>query len=191
MAEVPFLETERLQLFPVGDGHATERYLGWLNDKETNRYLETGRFPISLDQLKGFINGVRERGALFLAIHVKQDGTQIGNIKTDSAHIGNIKIDSFEFLHRRAEYGVLIGDKGAWGKGYAAEASEAVLRHCFRRMNLRKITLGVVADHTTALRLYEGKLRFKREGQLREHVYSDGQFRDVIRMATFCEDWRE
>ena len=184
-----FLESERLQLYPVGEQHATERYLGWLHNVEVNRYLEVGRFPQTLDKLKAYIKYQQEAGSLFLAIHVKTDGTQIGNIKTDSAHIGNIKIDSFTGIHQRAEFGIMIGEQNAWGKGYAVEAGSMVIEHCFRRLGLEKITLGVVAEHEAAVKLYRDKLRFKREGLFKRHLFTNGKLRDVIRMATFKEQW--
>ena len=43
-------------------------------------------------------------------------------------NIGNIKIDPINEIHKFGEYGILIGDKEYWGKGFAREASEEVLK---------------------------------------------------------------
>ena len=65
---------------------------------------------------------------LFWAIHLKEGGK----------HIGNIKIDPVNKRHGLGEYGIMIGDSDEWGKGYAKEASELVIHHCFRDLRLRK-----------------------------------------------------
>ena len=189
VANINFLESERLELIPVNESHVTERYLGWLNDQEVTKYLESGRLPYSMGKLKQYVEEQMKRPIIFLAIHEKADGSQIGNIKSDSTHIGNIKIDAFKAMHLRAEYGIMIGDRSAWGKGYAEEASRLVIQHCFDRINLRKITLGVVADNEAAVKVYRDKLNFRQEGLMKAHQYCDGAYRDVLRMATFKEQW--
>ena len=65
-------------------------------------------------------------------------------LKESGKHIGNIKIDPISQKHERGEYGIMMGDRSEWGKGYAREASEAVIRFCFETLKLRKVTLGVL-----------------------------------------------
>jgi RimJ/RimL family protein N-acetyltransferase len=106
-----------------------------------------------------------------------------------NAHIGNIKIDPINDLHKYGEYGILIGNKNYWGKGFASEASLEVLNYFFRDNNhLRKINLGVVENNIEAIKLYQ-KLGFKQEGYLQRHFVYDGVEVDVIRMAIFKEDF--
>ena len=179
MYRTPFLYTNRLELFKVDKDHCNNDYLSWLHDSEVNHFLETGYYPQSLEELEQFVDNVYKKEVLFLAIHTKEDGK----------HIGNIKIDSINRIHQIAEYGILLGDKSAWGKGYAKEASEVVLMHCFKKLNLRKITLGVIADNTSAIKLYKEKLNFLEEGKYVKHVFFDGKYCDTVRMATFKEQW--
>ncbi len=167
-----FLQTERLTLNPVTQNHCTETYLGWLNDYEVNRFLETGNYPSTINTLYDFISNQEKQKSLFLAIH----------LKSSDKHIGNIKIDGMHPIHRTAEYGILLGDKKEWGKGYAKEATQAVLTHCFNRLNIRKITLGVVKDNVAAVELYK-KLGFEIEGCYINHCYYDGAYRDIYRMG--------
>ena len=46
-------------------------------------------------------------------------------------HIGNIKSGNIDPFHRRAEVGLVIGDRAVWGKGYAAEAISLATRYGF------------------------------------------------------------
>ena len=170
-----FIKTERLFLVPVSEKHCTEEYCGWLNDPEVNEYLSTGSFPYTLEELSAFIkNYSSAKNVLFLAIHLQENGK----------HIGNIKIEPIDFIHRTAEYGILIGDKASWQKGYSKEASVAVFKHCFNILNIRKITLGVIEDNKNAVLLYN-KLGFDTEGIYKKHLYCNGKYRNVLRMALF------
>ena len=111
---------------------------------------------------------------LFWAIHLIEGGKLTGNIK----------IDPVNKRHGLGEYGIMMGDSVEWGKGYAKEASEIVIDHCFRELRLRKITFGVVEDNSAALNLFKN-LRFSTEGVYRNHGYYDGILCNLIRMAIF------
>ena len=174
---VPFLKTERLYLSKIGKEACSERYLTWLQDLEVNRFLDSGLFPQSLDDLVNYVESM-PKNIIFLSIYTK-DSLQ---------HIGNVKIDSIDFKNGLAEYGILMGEKEEWGKGYAKEATEAVIQHCFTRLNLRKITLGVVEDNEGAVKLYQ-KLGFIKEGTFQNHKFYDGAYRNVIRMAIFNKSY--
>ena len=171
------LHTERLFLEPLRLKHATEKYASWLNDPEVNKYLES-RGGQTIDSLKEFINyQITNKVYIWAIIDKALD-----------VHIGNIKIDPINTKHKYGEYGILIGDKDYWGKGFAREASEAVLNYFFKNNYLRKINLGVVKINLDAINLYK-KLGFKQEGYLQRHLVYDGAEEDVIRMAIFREDF--
>jgi ribosomal-protein-alanine N-acetyltransferase len=168
------LNTDRLLLEPLNLKHATEKYVSWLNDHLVYRYLDT-RGGQTIDSLREFINYQINNKIYVWAIIDK----------SLNVHIGNIKIDPINDVHKYGEYGILIGDKEYWGKGYAREASEVVLNYFFTKNNyLRKINLGVVDKNSDAINLYK-KLGFKQEGYLNRHLLYDGVEVDVIRMAIF------
>lgn len=169
------LETQRLFLEPLSSSHASERYVNWLNDNEVNKYLET-KSGYTIEKLNEYLESIEKSNIRAWAIHLKQTGT----------HIGNVKIDPISFRNRNAEYGILIGERKSWGKGYAYEASEKVFDFCFTDLNLRKITLGVVSANQSAVKLYE-RMGFEKEGLLKSHCFHDGQWQDVLRMALFSD----
>ena len=105
-------------------------------------------------------------------------------VKKTNQHIGNIKIDPINYRHLYGEYGIMIGDKTTWGKGYAKEASIAVINFCFTKLSLRKINLGVIANNAMALSLYRS-LGFVEEGRLKKHELINGTYKDKLRMALF------
>lgn len=172
-AEIPTIETERLLLKPMHTKFITENYLHWMNDLDVCKFLETA-IPYSEVELQDFVNSMIAKKILFWAITLKHDGS----------HIGNIKIDPINKKHLIGEYGILMGDRNNWGKGYAKEASKSVISYCFESLNLRKITLGVIKDNVAAVKLYES-LGFEEEGIYRMHGIYGGKYCDAIRMALF------
>lgn len=169
----PALEAERLYLKPLSLEHLSEEYVGWMNDPEVNRYLESGG-DYTLEKLRDFLQGVESRPILFWAIH----------LRSNDLHIGNIKIDPLNERHGLGEYGILMGRKSAWGKGYAREASQKVIGFCFEDLGLRKITLSVVKDNIAAVELYK-RTGFVTEGVYKHHGRYEGKYCDVLRMALF------
>ena len=142
------LESERLIFKRVSIEHVSNDYVSWLNDPEVNMYLETGG-NYTLDLLKSYIEEQYNKEIYFWAIHLKDS----------KKHIGNIKIDPINKENNSGEYGILIGDKLNWGKGFANEASLRIMNYCFNELRLSKITLGVIEDNISAVNLYK-KLGF-------------------------------
>jgi len=169
----PELNSERLVFKPLSIKHCVHEYVSWMNDPEVYRCLESG-LNYSIELLYDFLIDVENKNIYFWAIH----------LKSNNKHIGNIKIDPISTNNLVGEYGILLGDKSEWGKGYAAESSLAIIKFCFEIIGLRKVTLGVVADNTAAVALYK-KIGFQQEGYYKIHSCCSGIFYDVIRMAIF------
>ena len=170
---VELLESERLIYKPLSMEHLSQRYVDWLNDLDVYKYLESGG-NYSLDDLKSFLSDIEKKEILFWAIH----------LKTTGEHIGNIKIDPVSKKHNTAEYGIMMGQKTEWGKGYAKEATKKIIDFCFNELKIRKITLGVISENESAYVLYK-KIGFIEEGLYKQHLIYHGKCYDVVRMAIF------
>lgn len=171
---VPVLESERLLCKKLSMAECAQHYVNWMNDPLVYRFLESGG-DYTIEKLRDFLVDVdSKQEMLFWAIYLKR-----GN-----KHIGNIKIDPVNWRHGLGEYGILMGDRSEWGKGYAKEASHLVLEFCFQQLKLRKITLGVVAANESAVRLYNS-LGFELEGTYKKHGLYDNVYHDLLRMAIF------
>jgi ribosomal-protein-alanine N-acetyltransferase len=172
------IETERLILQPMDKSFISEEYLSWMNDPEVFLYLETGG-NYSMNELQEYVKFSIEKNIFFWAITIKETGK----------HIGNIKIDPVSQRHGTGEYGIMLGDRAAWRKGYAAEASIGLINYCFAKLGIRKINLGVVKDNVSAVQLYE-KLGFKTEGEFEAHGFYNGKYCNTLRMALFAPSFK-
>lgn len=165
------IESERLTYKRVSSEHISEDYVSWINDSEVNRYLET-RGNYTLDLLKSYIEQQYNKATFFWAIHLKDS----------NKHIGNIKIDPINFETKSGEYGILIGDKSNWGKGYAGEATIRIINYCFGELGLKKITLGVIEDNVSAVNLYK-KLGFKIDEVIQGTKVYNNKISNSLRMS--------
>lgn len=175
MQEKVTIITPRLTLDSIGLEDCTSTYLAWLNDADTNQFLESCFFENTMPSLKKFVTtNIEDPSSLFLTIRIREN----------NKHIGNIKIAKIHSYHRTGEYGILMGDKMELGKGYAKEASIAIINHVFSKLHLEKVNLGVIEENKTAVKLYE-KLGFKVEGVLRKNYFhiKSGLFFDELRMG--------
>ena len=104
--------------------------------------------------------------------------------------VGTIGLSAISSRHRRAEYGILVGEPDARGHGLARAASELMLRRAFRSLGLDRVYLHAFADNAPAIALYQ-RLGFVREGVLRAHARRDGDVaaHDVVVMGLLRQEW--
>jgi ribosomal-protein-alanine N-acetyltransferase len=167
------IKTDRLVLIPFSEKTVSQKYLNWLNDKEINQYLEI-KVAYTMDKLCQYVNSMIEKKIMIWEIHLNDT----------NEHLGNIKIDPLNISSGTGEYGILMGEKTEWGKGYAKEASLAVIDFCFNKIGLRKITLGVISENISAVNLYKS-LGFELEGTFKYHGFYNGKWCSCFRMTLF------
>jgi ribosomal-protein-alanine N-acetyltransferase len=102
--------------------------------------------------------------------------------------VGTIGLRDIDKEHSQAELGFWVAVE-AWGKGYATEASSAVLRFGFEELQLNRIYAHHMVRNPASGRVLE-KIGMKQEGLLRQRVRKWGVFEDVVLLAVLKKDWR-
>jgi len=159
---------------------------------DTDDVIRMRRAPEVLAQLFSNEAPTREEHLRWLErIHEQVDREEFVIVEraTDSS-IGTVGLSNIDRRHRHAQYGILIGAIDARGKGLAFEASRLILGYAFDKLGLQRVYLYVFADNEQALHLYR-KVGFEEEGRLRQHIYKNGRFRDVLVMAILREEKRD
>lgn len=178
--KIPFIVGEQVYLRPLAREDLNEKYLGWLNDPEATRYLETGIFPYTLGELEEFYKSVVGKTTqVMLAILDKEA----------DMHIGNVKLGPIYWVHRKATFGILIGEKEFWGRGIGTEVTRLMVEYGFYRLNLNRIDLGVYAEHAAAVRAYE-RVGFRVEGRFRADMFHEGQYKDRLWMGLLRSEYK-
>lgn len=104
----------------------------------------------------------------------------------DDTPIGSIAFLNYDVNHLKAELRKLIGNPKYRGKGYAKEATKLWINYGFCNLDLRKIYLNTFDTNIRNIRLNE-EVGFRVEGILRNEVFVDGEYKDVLRMGL----WRK
>lgn len=171
------LSTERLVLKLMEQADETD-IIRWRNDREVTESLFSSR-GITISEHRNWFDSYVKSGNRIEFMVIKKD---------DGKKIGTIGLSNIDHRNQKAEYGILLGEKDEWGKGYAKEASIAIINYGFEELNLMKIYLRVFKDNTAAVNLYK-KLGFVEEGILRKEYYKNGRFKDVLPMSVLREEW--
>lgn len=117
-----------------------------------------------------------------------RDGASFA-IEADGLFIGQCALFNFDDNSLTCELGIAIGDKNYWGRGYGRETIKLLLDYAFRLRNFHKVHLRVHGINARAIRAYQA-CGFVEEGRLRAHVWSNGQYDDVVCMGILREEWK-
>jgi len=174
----PFLIGKLVYLRPLERSDAL-LLVEWVNDPEVTRTILMFE-PKNLQQEEQFIDQANAPDGLGLGIVIKENDKLIG--------IAGLR--PINWRNRHAMFGMLIGDKTEWGKGYATETTALLVRHAFLTLNLNKVWLHVQDNNLPARRAYE-KVGFKQEGLLRQDTFREGRYHDCVVMGILREEWNE
>lgn len=109
-------------------------------------------------------------------------------IEADGQFIGICALFNFNQTAHNCELGITIGDKDYWGKGYGREAVALLVNYAFRYRNQHRVWLEVHGRNERAQRAYKA-VGFVEEGRLRQHVYDDGSYDDLMMMGILRTEW--
>ncbi len=151
----------------------------WRNNPEVTDLLGGNRFYVSSHREKEWVEDAirNDRKNLHLVI-----------CDTDKEAIGLVNLTNIDLQNRKAEFSIMIGDKKSQGKGVGEKSTLLMLKHAFEFLNLNKVWLTVLTNNTIAIKLYE-KIGFKNEGILRQEVYKNNSYQDMLVMSILKEEY--
>lgn len=175
------LRGPRVHLRPVRESDVGPRYVGWLNDRETNRYMETRFARHTRKTVLSFVRDkrVRRRVEPFFCICLNGTGE----------HIGNVKLGPIHPRHKTADVSLFIGEKSLWGKGYASEAIALVTKFAFERLRLNKLEAGCYEANRASAKAF-ARCGYAREGFRKAHVIYGGKPMSVVLLGLTAADFR-
>jgi len=171
----PVLKGDHVTLRPADDSDPP-RFVPWFADMEVTRYLGR-RTAVALYQEVDFFKRVGESKTDVLWM-----------IEADGAAIGAIGIHQIDWPNAHATTGIVIGEKSAWGKGFASEAMRLRTRYAFRELNLEKLMTEVFVTNPASRRALE-KTGYRTVGIHRHHFFTGGRWHDVWLAELLREDW--
>lgn len=176
----PTLHTRRLRLRPFGEAD-TDAIFALQSNAHVVRYWDSPpwkqraqaeRFIAMCGQMESEGSGAR------LAIERAADG----------AFIGWCCLVRWNPGYRSATLGYCLGE-AAWGQGHATEAAAALLQWAFDTLDLNRVQAETDTRNLASARVLE-KLRFTREGTLREDCIVEGDVSDTWVYGLLRREWQ-
>ncbi|MDI2028265.1 GNAT family protein [Saccharopolyspora sp. TS4A08] len=158
-------ESVRLREFRASDVDASLLVVG---DDRVTRFLSFD--SRSREQAEAMIAGTVERAAVeprtefYLAVTPKDGDDLVGFARLG---LTGVKADKL---------------------GYATDAARTILNHAFGSLGLHRVTAAIGPDNTASLAVVR-KLGFIREGTLRDHVFTNGAWRDSHLHSVLSPEW--
>lgn len=166
---------EKVRLVPPDRRLHLENALRWMNDPEV------------CDTLKVHLGVTRaQEEAFFDEIEARKGGHWAWAILgADGRHIGFIGL-RVDWQRRIGVGGIVLGNRSAWGLGFATDAVRARTRLAFEEMGLHRIE-----GHTQnpAMRRVYEKVGYVQEGIARKVFWRGGAWHDATLHAILEEDY--
>ncbi|PTS95975.1 N-acetyltransferase [Pedobacter sp. HMWF019] len=176
-----FLAGNNIYLRGLEEKDVDGNYSIWLNDPDITSFNSHGRFPMTKNKLKDYVNHTSgSHNMLVLAVIDKETET----------HIGNISLQGINWIDRNAEIAFLLGEKAYWGKGVMYEAGALILDHAFTVLNLHRIYCGTSSENIGMQKLAL-KLGMEQEGIRKEAIYKQGEYHDIIEYGLLSLNYKK
>jgi RimJ/RimL family protein N-acetyltransferase len=167
------LVARRLVLDPFSESAIGPDYLAWLNDPHVTRFSNQRFKRHSEESARSYLASFRGSDNLLLAIRLAEGGRMIG---TMTAYVAA--------PHGTADMGLMIGDRGCWGRGYGLEAWSTLMGHLLGARGLRKVTAGTVRANV-GMRIIMERSGMKLEAVRPRQEIIDGVEEDVLYFARY------
>ena len=155
-------------LRPIGR-EDTDRIVAWRNSEHVRPYFIYQELftPEGHEQwLRDMIDS--GRGWQFIICLIEND-----------MPLGSTYLRDYSPLHRKAEYGVFIGEADWKGRGIGTEALALTLRFAFGEAGLHKVFARAFSDNPASVKSFL-KGGFVQEACLKDDVFAGGRFRDIV-----------
>jgi ribosomal-protein-alanine N-acetyltransferase len=174
----PFLIGKDTYLRPVEISDAT-LIQKWHNDPDIRKSARLGELPVTYVKEEYDIRVAKKSGEEIYLMIVK---------KTTNKPIGFIRLNYIDNVSKNMWLRMIIGDVKARGKNLAEDALRCALEWLFSEQNVHRLSLETYETNKRAIRFFE-KLGFRREGIIREAVYIDGKYYNILSLGLLKKEY--
>lgn len=176
----PFLEGQKVILRGLRR-EDMPAYRNWIENPKVTELMESGWRPLSDADVENLYRSSTEPNDTVVFVILDRATGQ---------PVGACGLYLIQWVCRRADFRIIIGEPSAWDKGLGSEAARLVVACGFDRLNLETIYLGVNTENKRAIRSYE-RAGFVREGVRRKLIYRNGRYYDALMMSVLREEYEK
>ena len=155
-------------------------YQKWINDFEVVRTLGAKVRPMTWEAEEAWYEST--------ARSESEVGFTVYELES-MRPIGNTGLHDINHFHRTAEFGILIGEKDCWNRGYGTETARLMLDYGFTVLGLHNIMLTVFDFNPGGIRAYT-RAGFREVGRRREALRLGGKAHDILYMECLATEFQ-
>ena len=164
-------------------------FLKWFNDHDVIQYLSFYLPMTEMAEEKWIEDlGTNRTKAAFVVEAIEGESGKPFDF-AQGKPIGSIGLDNISLKDHNATFGIAIGDKDYWSKGFGTEAARLIINYGFEQLNLHRINSSVIGFNERSYRLHK-RLGFTEEGRQREAIFKNGKFYDHVVLGILKEEWK-
>ena len=152
------------------------------NDPEFEKMIVGWSYPINKKDQKAWCESVTKNDVnnLHYVIWTEEDGP-----------VGAIGLRRIDWKNGTADGGGMrIAKKEIRTRGLATDAWMTLMRYCFEELRLNRVNGSALIYNAASQKVCE-RVGFKREGIMRQAVYKNGEFHDVVMYGCLRSDYEE
>ena len=149
--------------------------------KDAEQYSKMDRKKRNtIEKAKNFINSSWKKDSYYFGIFLKENNELIGQLE----------LCHMNWWYDKAGEICYFIKKDFRGKGYATEASKAMINCGFNKLRFRKIYADTDPDNLASQKVLK-KLGFKLEGKIREKNFVKGKWIDEYDFGLLKSEWKK
>lgn len=176
---IPFLSNKRVSLKPI-ISEDISMLMKWFNDPLIRKYLKP-RMPRLPQRFKNMIESQEQT-------RYPSDINFIIYENESMKPIGICGLLSIWWEYKQAELYISIGEKDYWGQGLAVVANTLLLDYAFSELNFHKIYVMIFEKNIQSIKAAI-KTGFQKEAILKDQVFLDFEYQDLIFLSIFQENF--
>jgi len=151
----------------------------WHNDNEIWKMVGGPKYFVSTEYEKKWIEDtIWNKDQIKLGICLKENDKLIGSCS----------LSKIDMLNRSAVIGIMIGNNKYWGKGLGSEAILLLSDFAFSERGFNRIWAYILESNIASQKMFK-KCGYKIEGLLRQSIYKNGKFQNLVIMSILQEEF--
>ncbi|MFO7794961.1 MAG: GNAT family protein [Promethearchaeia archaeon] len=163
---------------PINMNHVN-LYMKWMNNPEVRRFARS-MIPTTKEEIKKYIENQANKIKDSFSFEIYH--------KKDKKSIGDCGFNKIDWVDRRGNIGLGIGEPKYWNQGLASEAVRLLLQYGFEELDLYKITADIFSPNIGSWKAAE-KVGMRREAELSRYTYIEGEYVDNLIYSIFKNEW--
>jgi RimJ/RimL family protein N-acetyltransferase len=156
-----------------------ELLLEWANDPVMSNLVVGWSFPLSMaNQKEWFARSLKNPHTQRFIVESYEDGV-----------IGLTGLWEIDWHNRHALTAVKLGAENIRGKGYGTDAILTLMSYAFFDVGLNRLWGAMLPYNIPSYKAYVERCGWRVEGILRQEIFRNGEFYDLIRVAVLKEDF--